>query len=156
MVTNIEVGLNVLYQRQLTSREQLLKEMLRVKMTLHKLEENINIHLDKENLFQLMKKTTEEELGFFPADRDDFYDIFEALKEIDLISFTLEIYKNDRMGLLISPVYLTFRYYGNGDSVITCEQAGGNHSPVPGRIKSVQGNHPKGGKPLVKHKRRHL
>ena len=52
-----------------------------------------------------MKKTTEEELGF-PADRADFIDIFEALKDIDLIDFTLKIYKNDRMGTIIAPIYL--------------------------------------------------
>lgn len=106
MNINIDAALNVLYQRQITSREQLLKEMLRVKMTIKKAEENSKILTDKEKLFQLMKKTTEEELGFFPADRADFLDIFEALKDIDLIDYTLEIYKNDRMGIVISPVYL--------------------------------------------------
>lgn len=105
--TNIDLALNTLYQRQISSREQLLNEMLRVKMTLKKLEDNSNITEDKENLFQFMKKTTEDELGFFPADRDDFLDIFEALKDIDLIDYTLEIYKNDRMGAVISPVYLS-------------------------------------------------
>lgn len=107
MNTNIELALNVIYQRQLSSREQLLNEMLRVKMTLKKLEEDLTITKDKEKLFQFMKKATEDELGFFPADRDDFWDIFEALKDIDLIDFTLEIYKNDRMGTVISPLYLS-------------------------------------------------
>lgn len=107
MNTNIDVALNVLYQRQISSREQLLNEMLRVKMTLKKIEENSNILSDKEKLFQLMKETTEDELGFFPADRADFLEIFENLKDIDLIDFTLEIYKNDRLGMVISPVYLS-------------------------------------------------
>ncbi len=107
MNTNIDVALNVLYQRQLSSRGQLLNEMLRVKMTLIKLEKDSNITGDKEKLFQFMKKNTEDELGFFPADRDDFLDIFAALKDIDLIDFTLEIYKNDRMGTVIAPLYLT-------------------------------------------------
>lgn len=107
MGTNIDIALNVLYQRQLTSREQLLREMLRVKMTIKRLQNKPEIQNDKEKLFQLMKKTTEDELGFFPADRDDFFDIFEVLKKIDLIDFTLETYKNDRMGLVISPIYLT-------------------------------------------------
>lgn len=107
MNTNIDSALNVLYQRQISSREQLLKEMLRVKMTLKKIEENSNILSDKEKIFQLMKKTTEDELGFFPADRADFINIYEALKDIDLIDFTLEIYKNDRMGTIVSPVYLS-------------------------------------------------
>ncbi len=104
---NIDLALNMLYQRQISSREQLLNEMLRVKLTLKKLEDNLHMINDKEKLFQFMKKTTEDELGFFPADRDDFLDIFEALKDIDLIDFTLEIYKNDRMGTVISPVYLS-------------------------------------------------
>lgn len=107
MNTNIDLALNVMYQRQISSREQLLKEMLRVKMTLKELENNTNVQSDKEKLFQLMKKTTEDELGFFPADRDDFLEFFAVLKEIDLIDFALEIYKNDRMGIIISPVYLT-------------------------------------------------
>jgi len=105
--TNIDLVLNMLYQRQISSREQLLNEMLRVKMTLKKLEDNSNIMRDKEKLFQFMKKTTEDELGFFPADRDDFLDIFATLKDIDLIDFTLEIYKNDRMGIVFSPIYLS-------------------------------------------------
>lgn len=107
LTTSIDAALNVLYQRQITSREQLLKEMLRVKMTLKNMEENSSILSDKQKLFQLMKKTTEDDLGFFPADRADFIDIFEALKDIDLIDFALEIYKNDRMGMIIAPVYLS-------------------------------------------------
>ncbi|HZK61558.1 MAG TPA: hypothetical protein VFC41_05735 [Anaerovoracaceae bacterium] len=106
MSKNIELALNMLYQRQLSTREQLLNEILRVKLTLKKLADNSNVLNDKEKLFQFMKKTTEDELGFFPADRDDFFDIFEALKDVDLIDFTLEIYKNDRMGTVISPKYL--------------------------------------------------
>ncbi|AGA67855.1 restriction endonuclease S subunit [Desulfitobacterium dichloroeliminans LMG P-21439] len=107
MNTNIDSALNVLYQRQISSRKQLLKEMLRVKMTLKKIEEDSTILNDKQKIFQLMKKTTEDELGFFPADRADFLAIFDSLKDIDLIDFTLEIYKNDRMGTVISPVYLS-------------------------------------------------
>ncbi|MDD2498388.1 MAG: restriction endonuclease subunit S [Desulfitobacteriaceae bacterium] len=107
MNTNIDSALNTLYQRQLSSREQLLNEMLRVKLTLRKLEKTSTIAKDKEKLFQYMKKATEDELGFFPADRDDFWDIYQALKDIDLIDFTLEIFKNDRMGTVISPLYIS-------------------------------------------------
>ncbi|WP_319995708.1 restriction endonuclease subunit S [Trichococcus shcherbakoviae] len=106
MNTNIELALNILYQRQLSTREQLLNEMLRVKLTLKNILDNSNVLNDKEKLFQFMKKTTEDDLGFFPADRDDFLDIFESLKDVDLIDFTLEIYKNDRMGTIISPKYI--------------------------------------------------
>lgn len=112
MSINLDKALNVLYQRQITSREQLLKEMLRVKMTLKEMNKDSNMITDKQKIFQLMKKTTEDELGFFPADRADFIEIFDALKDIDLIDFTLEIYKDDRMGTIISPLYLT-QYISN-------------------------------------------
>jgi hypothetical protein len=103
---SIDYALNVLYQRRITSREQLLNEMLRVKLTLKSLEGNSDIFKDKEKLFQFMKKTTEDALGFFPADRDDFFNIFETLKNIDLLDFAIAIYKNDRMGTILAPVYL--------------------------------------------------
>lgn len=102
----IDLALNKMYQRQITSREQLLNEMLRVKLTAEKLGSQLNLAKDKEKLFQLMKHETEQQLGFFPADREDFIDIFTALKDIDPIAFALEIYKNDRMGTVISPKYL--------------------------------------------------
>ena len=106
-MVNLEIALNMLYQRQISSREQLLNEMLRVKLTSKKLEESSTKIKDKEKLFQYMKQATEEELGFFPADRDDFFDIFQALNNIDLLEFTIEIYKNDRMGTVLAPVYLS-------------------------------------------------
>jgi len=40
---NLEIALNMLYQRQISSREQLLNEMLRVKLTSKKLEESSTI-----------------------------------------------------------------------------------------------------------------
>ena len=107
MKLTIDLALNRMFQRQITTREQLLNEMLRVKLTAEKLHDQPNLVNDKEKLFQFMKQATENELGFFPADRDDFIDIFEVLKDIDPIEFTLKIYKNDRMGTVISPVYLT-------------------------------------------------
>lgn len=107
MNLNINVALNTLYQRQFSSRKELLNEMLRVKLTQEKLKENPSISENKEQLFQLMKEHTEEELGFFPADRDDFSEIYTVLKDIDLIEFTLEVYKDDRLGTIISPAYLS-------------------------------------------------
>ena len=76
-----------MYQRQIISREQLLNEMLRVKLTAEKMQGQLNIGNDKEKLFQFMKRVTEDELGFFPADRDDFIDFFEVLKDIDPIEY---------------------------------------------------------------------
>lgn len=125
MNKNIDLALNRLYQRQIVTRDQLLNEILRVKLVQKELALNKETPIPdvigvsdshkkqvfgsllKEKLFQLMKKTTEDDLGFFPADRDDFIDIYEVLKEIDLIDFTLEIFKNDKMGTIISPIHLT-------------------------------------------------
>jgi hypothetical protein len=105
--TTMNLALNTLYQSEIVSREQLLNEMLRVKMTLNKLEDKPSSKKSKDKLFQLMKTTTEEELGLFQYDKDDFIDIFDTLKDINLIQFTLEIFKNDRLGTVISPDYLT-------------------------------------------------
>lgn len=114
MNPNIDVILNTFYQRGIISREQLLIEVLRVKRTLQLInsENNENVLSDKEKLFQLMKKITEKELGFFPGDRDFFIKVFELCSDVDLIEYTLEIYKNDRMGMVISPDYLTEFIYG--------------------------------------------
>lgn len=101
---NIDLALNKLYQIEIVTREQLLNEMLRVKLTQKELQSSV---IDKDKLFQFMKKTTEHELGFFPADRDDFIDIYDTLKEIDLIDFVLKIFKDDKLGTVIAPTYLT-------------------------------------------------
>lgn len=106
MNKNLDLALNTLYQRQITSREQLLNEMLRVRMTLKQFEESTEV-IGKDQLFQVMKSATEDELGFFPADREDFSEIYEALKAIEPLEFTLYIYQDDRMGTVISPLYLS-------------------------------------------------
>ncbi len=103
----IEIALHELYRRQIVSREQLLVEMLRVKMTHRMLAEKGKHAHDPEIIFQTMKKETEATLGFFPADRHDFYAFFVALEPIELISFAEAIYQNDRMGTVISPHYVT-------------------------------------------------
>jgi hypothetical protein len=74
---------------------------------LKQLQENPDMSLNQEKLFQLMKKSTEKELGFFPADREDFAAFFAALKDIDLLDFVLEISKNDRSSTIIVPLSLT-------------------------------------------------
>lgn len=109
MISNIDIILNTFYQRGITTREQLLTEMLRIKKTLEVInsENQDKVLNDNEKLFKLMKKTTEQELGFFPGDRDFFVKIFELCGEVDLIEYTLKIYKNDRMGVVITPAYLT-------------------------------------------------
>lgn len=110
--TNIESALNVLYQKQITSREHLLFEILRVKMTLKRMEKDSIISNNEQILYQVMKNETEYELGLFSGDCEDFKAVFETLEGIDLIDYTLEIYKNDRMGIIVSPEYLS-QYINN-------------------------------------------
>jgi hypothetical protein len=96
-----------MYQRQITTREQLLNEMLRVKLTQGALKTNQIDKEDKEGLFLLMKDTTEDTLSFFPADREDFFALYTALESVDLITFALTLYREDRSGMIVSPRYLT-------------------------------------------------
>ncbi|MEN6463452.1 MAG: restriction endonuclease subunit S [Syntrophomonas sp.] len=109
MAPNHETILNTFYQRGIISRDQLLTEVLRVRLTLDIVTQEGSDKLLKnsEKLFQLMKQQTEDELGFFPGDRDFFAKIFELCRDVDLIDITLDIYKNDRSGMVISPKYLT-------------------------------------------------
>jgi hypothetical protein len=107
LIDPIENALNELYQRQITTREQLLTEILRVKLTQRALKGEQISKKDKEGLFLHMKKVTEEPLGFFPADREDFHVLYQVLDPIDLITFTLLIYKEDRSGMIVSPRDLT-------------------------------------------------
>ncbi len=107
MTNVIEYALNELYQRHITTRAQLLTEMLRVKRTQEALKGKQITEKNKEELFLLMKQITGESLGFFPADREDFYILYQVLAPIDLITFTLLIYKEDRSGTIVSPKALT-------------------------------------------------
>lgn len=99
---SVNEALNVLYQRRITSREQLLTEALRVHITASVAESESNTDV----LFSLMKQHTEDVLGFFPADRDDFTAIYQALKKVDLYEFVLGIYQDDRSGTVITPLPL--------------------------------------------------
>src|SRR5690554_5293781 len=99
MTAKIDIALNTLYQREISTRDQLLNEMLRVKLT----QQKAAAELSKNQLFSLMKDSTEDLLGFFPADRDDFYAIYQVLNNIDPIDFTTHIYNNDRTGTVLSP-----------------------------------------------------
>lgn len=107
--SNIDFLLNIFYRRGITSREQLLTEILRAKRTLEIInsENNEDVLCDKEKLFQLMKKSTEQEFGYFPGDRYFFQKVFELCRDMDLFEYALEIYKNDRMNMMRAPAYLT-------------------------------------------------
>ena len=98
----IDAALSMLYQRQIVTRTQLLTEMLRVHLTRKAYVPQNNDSL----LFQVMRDTTEKELGPFPAEQGDFHDIYHALIDVDPVKFTLYIYKGDKTGTVLSPDYL--------------------------------------------------
>lgn len=107
MADYIEVVLNHFYNRNIVTREQLLTEVLRVKTIIKALDSPNPADFSKEKLYEYMKKNTESQFGFFPGDRDFFIETFELCKSIDIVDFTTEIYRNDRMGTVFSSTLLT-------------------------------------------------
>ena len=108
MNPSIDIFINSFAMRGITSREQLLNEMLRVKLTARAVKSQKKSLLDGEQLFELMKHSTESTiLGYFPGDRDFFSAIYKIAQEVDLIEYTLKLYQNDRFGHIFSPAYLT-------------------------------------------------
>lgn len=99
----IETALNTLYLRQITTRDQLIREALRVALT----KEATAGSPDIDELFLNMKSATETKLGHFPADREDFYAIYSSLSAIDLFEFVSAVCENDREGLSATPEQLT-------------------------------------------------
>lgn len=108
MNPSIDIFINSFAMRGITSREQLLNEMLRVKLTARAVKSQETASRDGEQLFELMKNSTESTiLGYFPGDRDFFLSVYKIAQEIDLIEYTVKLYQNDRFGHIFSPAYLT-------------------------------------------------
>ena len=111
MDNKYEIFWNYLYRRDITDKEQIIKEALRVIRTKKYLGNNqidlTKIRKDPENLFQIMKDDIESEnLGYFPGDRDFFAQLFDMGKDFDILDFTFKTLKIDRFGTLFSPHYL--------------------------------------------------
>jgi len=111
MDKKFELFWNYLYQRDLTSKDQIVREALRVVRTKKCLIKNqisiTEIKKDPEKLFQIMKENIKSEsLGYFPGDRDFFFQLFDMGKDFNILYFTFETLKNDRFGTLFSPHYL--------------------------------------------------
>lgn len=105
----IEQFWNSLYSREISSKKELIREMVRIKLTEDELEK-ISLckeEISSDDLYETMKKITEEELGYFPGDRDYFKELYDLARAIDLQEFTIQTYKNDRMGTIIAPMHLT-------------------------------------------------
>ena len=108
MNASMDIFINTFALRGITSREQLLNEMLRAKLTEQALKTQKAAQRNDGQLFELMKQTTEGTiLGYFPGDRDFFLSVYNKSKDIDLIEYTLKLYQNDRFGQIFSPAYLT-------------------------------------------------
>ncbi|WP_018704803.1 restriction endonuclease subunit S [Anaeromusa acidaminophila] len=108
MNTSIDVFINTLAMRGITSREQLLNEMLRVKLTAKAAKLQKDAPQNDGQIYELMKQATENTiLGYFPGDKDFFSAVYKSSKDIDLIECTLKLYQNDRFGQVFSPAYLT-------------------------------------------------
>ena len=109
MNNKIEEFWNSLYSRGISSKKDLVREMIRIKLTEDPIE-NSDLHqkdITADQLYDIMKNITEAELGDFPEDRDFFQEIYRLAKEIDLQVFTIQTYKHDRMGTMIAPIHLT-------------------------------------------------
>jgi len=94
----------------ITTRDQLLREAVRVvrtKQTLDKYGETADvIENQPEKLFQWMKEQVgDRELGHFPGDRDLFYRLYHAGKELDLLEYAIQTIQQDRTTgtLLVHP-----------------------------------------------------
>lgn len=111
MQKNVEKFWNTFYEKGFTKKDELLREMIRIKLTKLYLQNNDlpikEVSEDADKLYKIMKSASEENIGYFPGDRVFFQEIFKLGKEIDLLDFTLQTYKNDRTGKIISPKYLT-------------------------------------------------
>lgn len=104
----IDIFITTFAMHGITSREQLLNEMLRIKHTARTVKMQKKFMPNAEQLFELMKESTENTiLGVFPGDKDFFFSVYQVGQEIDLIEYTLKLYQNDRFGQIFSPTYLT-------------------------------------------------
>ncbi|NHN35328.1 restriction endonuclease subunit S [Paenibacillus sp. S3N08] len=97
----IESFWNICLLHDISSRDQLLREAVRVIQTRRMLEQqeaaNLTL-LEPEVLFRWMKDHAgERELGHFPGDRDLFYKLYQAGKDIDLLEYALQTLQQDRI-----------------------------------------------------------
>ncbi|MBB3111782.1 hypothetical protein FHS18_003850 [Paenibacillus phyllosphaerae] len=106
----IETFWNICLLHDIGTRDQLLREAVRVIRTKQILEQsnpsNEDLTLDPEELFRWMKERVgERELGHFPGDRDLFYKLYHAGKDLDLLEYALQTLQQDRVtgGIIVYP-----------------------------------------------------
>lgn len=97
----IETFWNICLLHDISTRDQLLREAIRVTRTKQILEQKgleTALSTDSEKLFQWMKEQIgEKELGHFPGDRDLFYKLYHSGKDIDLLDYALQTIQQDRV-----------------------------------------------------------
>lgn len=97
----IETFWNICLLHDISSRDQLLREAVRVVQTRRILELQGAAHatvLEPEVLFRWMKDHIgERELGHFPGDRELFYRLYQAGKDMDLLDYALQTLQQDRV-----------------------------------------------------------
>lgn len=106
----IETFWNICLLHDITTRDQLLREAIRVKRTQQLLEQqqltNSEFTTEPDKLFQWMKeRAIERELGHFPGDRDLFYKLYHAGKDMDLLEYGMLTIQQDRVtgGMIVHP-----------------------------------------------------
>jgi hypothetical protein len=97
----IETFWNVCLLHDILSRDQLLREAVRVIRTKQTIERNFGLDEElsstPEKLFQWMKERVgERELGHFPGDRDLFYKLYHIGKDMDLLEYAVQTFQHDR------------------------------------------------------------
>ncbi|MCM3292712.1 restriction endonuclease subunit S [Paenibacillus sp. MER 180] len=117
----IEQFWNICLLHDIYTRDQLLREALRVIQTRKSLEQDTKIlsqlETEPEKLFQWMKEHVEvRQLGHFPGDRDLFYKLYHAGKQLDLLEYALQTLQQDRVtGNVISPTSLMAMFFDQCD-----------------------------------------
>lgn len=105
----IEQFWNICLLHDIYTRDQLLREALRVIRTRQSLERDAEtpsqLETDPEKLFRWMKEHVEvQQLGHFPGDRDLFYKLYHAGKQLKLLEYALHTLQQDRItGNVIVP-----------------------------------------------------
>lgn len=97
----IETFWNICLLHDIGTRDQLLREAVRVVQTRKSLELQGAAHpsiLEPEMLFQYMKQYAgEHEFGHFPGDRELFYRLYQVGKDMDLLDYAVQTIQQDRV-----------------------------------------------------------
>ena len=104
----IETFWNICLLHAISSRDQLLREAIRVIRTKQQLEQQDvsaqSISGNPETLFRWMKEHVgERELGHFPGDPDLFARLYQVGKEINLLEYAARTLQQDRSTIIVNP-----------------------------------------------------